>query len=194
MTTPYDQPYGGTPAAERTERIVDQAKEQVGQARHKISEQARNTMQQARERAGSAFTARKGQAARDITSVADAVRTSTNQLRDEGHGQIAGYAETIAEQFDRAATYLRDMDAESMRRDVEDLARRQPVLFIGGALALGVLGARFLRSSERHSRNLRFDSPEYGRKQLGFSESGMSAPLHPAGTPYERGGYDGTAS
>jgi hypothetical protein len=34
-----------------------------------------------------------------------------------------------------------------MVRNVEDFARRQPALFIGGAFMLGLLGARFLKSS-----------------------------------------------
>ena len=36
-----------------------------------------------------------------------------------------------------------------MRTDLESLARRQPAIAIGGALVLGLIGARFLRSSER---------------------------------------------
>jgi hypothetical protein len=36
-----------------------------------------------------------------------------------------------------------------MRNDLENLARRQPAIVIGGAVVLGLIGARFLRSSER---------------------------------------------
>jgi hypothetical protein len=36
-----------------------------------------------------------------------------------------------------------------MRHDLENAARRQPAIAIGGAIVLGLIGARFLKSSER---------------------------------------------
>jgi hypothetical protein len=33
--------------------------------------------------------------------------------------------------------------------DVEDFARREPAVFIGGAIAIGLVAARFLKSSRR---------------------------------------------
>jgi hypothetical protein len=39
--------------------------------------------------------------------------------------------------------------------DVENFARRQPALFIGGALALGILAARFLKSSSQQGSTMR---------------------------------------
>ena len=39
-----------------------------------------------------------------------------------------------------------------MREDLENLARRQPALMLGGALVLGLIGARFLKSSQRDRR------------------------------------------
>jgi hypothetical protein len=37
-----------------------------------------------------------------------------------------------------------------VREDLEGLARRRPALVLGGALALGLLAARFFKSSKRH--------------------------------------------
>jgi hypothetical protein len=153
MTTPYDdlntvtgQDRGiGLPVA-REGQAGGEGRTGV---RQKIEEQARTAARQAREKAGNAFAERKTEVAGQVSSVADAVRTSSGQLRGSGHDQIAGITESIAEQAERAATYLRDADLRSIRRDFEDLARRQPMLVIGGALALGIIGARFLRSSER---------------------------------------------
>jgi hypothetical protein len=42
---------------------------------------------------------------------------------------------------------VREKDVNEMLRDVQQFARRQPALFIGGSFAAGLLAARFLRSS-----------------------------------------------
>jgi hypothetical protein len=42
---------------------------------------------------------------------------------------------------------LRQKDVRELMSDVERFAQRQPTLFLGGAFALGLLGARFLKSS-----------------------------------------------
>ncbi|MBV8202800.1 MAG: hypothetical protein JOZ15_19460 [Acidobacteria bacterium] len=56
-------------------------------------------------------------------------------------------AERAAQQVERASRYLRRSELRDVVRDVEDLARRRPVAFVGGSLATGLLLARFLKSS-----------------------------------------------
>ena len=177
MTTPYDD----LNSSAGQDRGIGLPVAREGQAggegrtgvREKLGEQARTAARQAREKAGNAFAERKTEVAGQVSSVADAVRNSSSQLRGSGHDQIAGITESIAEQAERAASYLRDSDLRSIRPDFEDLARRQPMLVIGGALALGLIGARFLRSSER--READFD------RDREFD------------TDYASGGFDATA-
>jgi hypothetical protein len=58
---------------------------------------------------------------------------------------------------ERVTGYLRGRDVPALLRDLEGLARRQPALFLGGSVALGALGARFLLSSgEREERRRRY--------------------------------------
>src|SRR5690606_33979901 len=52
-------------------------------------------------------------------------------------------------QVDSLASFLDNQDVAELVDNAEDLARRQPAVFVGGAFALGVLGGRFLRSSRR---------------------------------------------
>ena len=59
----------------------------------------------------------------------------------------ADYSETAAEKLDSVATYFDSHDLNAIYHDVEDLARRNPAVFIGGALALGFLAARFFKST-----------------------------------------------
>lgn len=184
MTTPTSQTGTQAGAADHMDQIVGQAKAQVAQAKTRISEQARTSVQNAKDRAGSAFTERKGQLSGQITGVAGAVRRGTEQLRDEGHGQIAEYAESLADSVDRAGTYLRDADIHRLRNDLEDLARRQPVLVVGGALALGVIAARFLRSSERSAE--RGPAHRFGQTDGDWHDSDATRSL--AGTKAETTG------
>ena len=65
-----------------------------------------------------------------------------------------------------------------MRQDLENLARRQPALMIGGALVLGLIGARFLKSSER--RGYRQIEDRYGRER-GLGYTGYNQPYSGSG-------------
>jgi hypothetical protein len=58
-------------------------------------------------------------------------------------------AEKAANRVERWADYVQNTDSREMANRVENFARREPGLFLGGAFALGLLGARFLKSSRR---------------------------------------------
>lgn len=197
MTTPYGGQASGTfeQAGATTTDESTTVRDKANEVRHKISEQARTKVQEARDKAGSAIDERKSELAGSMTSVAGAVRRSTDQLREEGHDRIAGYAETMAQQFDRAAGYLRDRDPRALREDIEDIARRQPALLIGAAFAIGIFAARFLRSSDREPAIQRYDGGGYGYGNAaygvgssgsmagGYGTMGQGGSINPSGDP-----------
>src|SRR4051812_33373313 len=94
----------------------------------------------------SALSSQKGRAADGIKTVIDAVRQTGESLRDK-NATIAGYADSAATQLERFSTQLRDRDVSELMDEVSAFARRQPALFIGSGVALGVVAARFLKSS-----------------------------------------------
>ena len=128
------------------------AREQIREVKDQVVGQAKSTLQQARDRASSSLGESKGQFAEQFGTIAAALRRTTEHLRSEDQQRIAGLTESVARQVDEVATYLRNKDARAMRADLENLARRQPALMLGGALVLGLIGARFLKSSQRDSR------------------------------------------
>ena len=128
------------------------AREQIREVKDQVVGQAKNTFQQVKERAGSSLGESKGQFADQIGAMAEALRRTTEHLRSEDQTRIAGLTETLARQVDQVANYLRTKDAAAMRQDLENVARRQPAIAIGGALVLGLIGARFLKSSERRNQ------------------------------------------
>ncbi|HYF38644.1 MAG TPA: hypothetical protein VD930_03065 [Gemmatimonadales bacterium] len=160
------------------------AREQIRGVKDQVVDQAKNTFQQARERAGSSLGESKGQFAEQFGTIADALRRTTEHLRSEDQERIAGLTDTVARQVEQVADYLRNKDARAMRQDLENLARRQPALVIGGALVLGLIGARFLKSSERRGSR-QFEGERYGRERS-FGYTGYNQPY--AGTAEIEGG------
>jgi sirohydrochlorin ferrochelatase len=160
------------------------AREQIREVKDQVVDQAKNTFQQARERASSSLGESKSQIAEQLGTVADALRRTTEHLRSEDQARIAGLTETVARQVDQMANYLRTKDAQAMKQDLENLARRQPAVLLGGALVLGLIGARFLKSSER-SRERRFGRGSERR----FGYTGYDQPFSGQGS--RGGGYAG---
>lgn len=102
-----------------------------------------------RERATAQLDAQKGRATEGLDAIAHAVRHTTQQLRDEQQGTLADYIEKVADQLERVSGGIRDKNVNELMRDAQQLARRQPAVFIGASFAAGLLLARFLKSSRR---------------------------------------------
>lgn len=86
------------------------------------------------------------QAAEGVDQLADTIRRVSTELGTE-QPAIANVASTAAEQAERVATYLRSTDAREILSNVEDMARRQPIVFLGGAFLLGVAFSRFIKAA-----------------------------------------------
>jgi hypothetical protein len=102
-----------------------------------------------KERANAQIDTQKSRATDTLGVIANAVRGTTEQLRNEQHDVIAQYIENAANQLDRVSATLRGKDANALLADARQLARRQPALFIGSSFVVGLLAARFLKSSAR---------------------------------------------
>ena len=98
------------------------------------------------------------QAAEGVGQVADSIRRVSLDMQTD-QPAISNFAETAAEQADRLAAYLRDTDARQMLSTVEDAARRQPLLFLGGAFVLGVAASRLLKAGSSQTRSVAYRSP-----------------------------------
>jgi hypothetical protein len=81
------------------------------------------------------------------------MRQSSQGLRDQDQGAVAGYAEQAADRLDGAAEYLRQRDVPQLVDEVEGFARRQPAMFLGAAFGLGLLAARFVKSSRQQGQS-----------------------------------------
>ncbi|MBA3319667.1 MAG: hypothetical protein H0T50_16465 [Gemmatimonadales bacterium] len=158
-----DQGFTGTAGAGDLPAGTEGAREQIRQARDKVVDQAKATFRDARDRAGSSLSEGRRKAADQIGGIGGALRRTGEQLRGEDQTRVAEVADTVGRQVDRVADYLRESDGRTIARDIESLARRQPALVFAGAFVLGVVAARFLKSSDPDSGHDRaqggFDAP-----------------------------------
>jgi gas vesicle protein len=129
----------------------DQSGQSVAsQVKDKAQQLADEAQQQATERARSGLDHGKTRAAETLGSVAQSLRQTTQQLRDQNQQPAGRVIERVADRAERVSNYLRDTDVDRLIDRAEDVARRKPGLFLGGAFALGLLGARFLKNSRRN--------------------------------------------
>jgi ElaB/YqjD/DUF883 family membrane-anchored ribosome-binding protein len=133
------------------EGLVGQATSQVQDTASSAQEKAVELKQQGRSKLGETLDQRTNQAGGQVRELAQALRRSGEQLREQGDGkQVAGVAEGAADRFERLGGYLEETSGDELLRDVEELARRRPWLVAGVGLAVGVAASRFLKaSSER---------------------------------------------
>jgi hypothetical protein len=142
---------------------------------------AAGVVDQAQEQVKTQLARGKERATSSLESVADALRTTGQNLRDGDQATIGGYAEQLAEKLSRVSGYLQNREIEQLTREVEDTARRQPALFLGGAFVAGLLIARFFKSSQEPS----LATSSYPMTYSGAYDQSMSPSTY--GGPYDRG-------
>lgn len=134
---------------QETPSLTDRAEELAGQARQTASQVTSQVSDQAQQTAQTQLASRKEQATSGLDSVANVLQQVGQQLRQNDQQQIGHYADLAAGQVSRASGYLRQRNFNQLVEDAQDFARQQPEIFLGGAFVLGLLGARFLKSSGR---------------------------------------------
>lgn len=118
--------------------FYDKAKESAGQ----VTEKATDKLEE-----------KKTVVTQGLSGIADSIRQVGESLRDTDDeenpvGQFtAKYGDALAGQVEQISNYFESKDVREIVRDVEVFARRNPAIFIGGAFALGILAARFLKSA-----------------------------------------------
>jgi hypothetical protein len=161
-TNDKNKPITDNPAVQEK---VDQAQQKASEVAGEAKKQAAALTDQAKMEAKSSLQSQKQVAAQELHGVAQALRQTGSNLREQDQTMFAQYSNQFAERVERASTYLEEHDVEDLVYEAKDFARRQPELFIGGAFTLGLVAARFLKSTAPSHENIRSrsftDSPGY---------------------------------
>lgn len=134
-----------------------------GNGEDKIDENDPTLLSQARSAAGDVYETVADKAASTIdeqkagltgklSGVAETVRRLSGTLHEtEANDPVSEYAakytDTAAEKIDAIAKYFDSADIKEIARDIESYARQNPAVFLGSAFAIGIMAARFLKSS-----------------------------------------------
>ena len=175
---------GVGPAGQST---TDQAKDKVQEAAEQVQQKAVEVKGQAGDRVRRELDVRSTDAGEQLSLTANAMRRSGDQLRSDGKETPAKVVTAVADRAERLGGYLTQANADQMLRDVENLARRQPLLFAVGGATIGFLASRFVKASSSR----RYDgSNRSGSSTVGSQPSSREAPVAgPAGHLGQAGMY-----
>jgi hypothetical protein len=150
------QDRSGSAERSATEQVQDKAQEAAGQAQEKVQEAAGQAQEKVQEAAGQLqhrvreqLDQRSTQIGEQIGTQASDLRSVGDSLRQQGKEGPAKAADQIAEYVERAGSYLREKDPDTVLADAERFGRRQPWAVAAGGVALGFLASRFLKASSR---------------------------------------------
>lgn len=146
-TPPTETPSAIDTIREQVGPLVDTMRERVGPMVGPIADQVKD-------QASAVAQQQMTSAAEGLDGAAGAVNAVGDRLRENHLGELSQYTDLAAEQIEKLAGWLRTTTPEEIAHDIEDFAKKQPAVFVAGALALGLIGVRFLRStSQDHSQN-----------------------------------------
>jgi hypothetical protein len=132
-------------------QVTEQAKQQGQQIAQQARQQAGDLANRGTEQVKSQLANQKHEASQRMVPIQSALRETGQQLRKQGQGSVAGYADQAADQVERFSGYLRETDVDEIVAEARGFARRRPAVFLGGAVALGFLATRFLKSTSQEA-------------------------------------------
>jgi len=123
--------------------LRDRGRDLAAQAQGKASELVSRYSNEAK----SGIEDRKLRAATELNSIANALRRCGTDMNGGEEAMLAPYVEKVADQVSLLSGFLERRSVDEVARDVEVFARRNPAVFLGACFGVGVLAARFLKSS-----------------------------------------------
>jgi hypothetical protein len=145
----------------RTAGTANRVGDQLHRLREELGSYAKEKAAAARDQASNLVDDQKSAAAEGLTDVSEALRQASAHLSNRSQAVIAGLAQTAADQVESVAMAVRQRDLGELIEDTRQFALRQPGLCFMGAMLVGFLFTRIVRSSGAapQSSGVRFDTP-----------------------------------
>lgn len=189
MYEPFNEETGGTRSpglggtdpsmAEKTttgERLKEKAQQVAGEARGQVE----TSLDKGRRRAASTLSG---------------VAQSLVQSSEQTDGATRSVVERAGRELQRFSDFIDNTPPREMYARAERFARQQPGLFLGGAFVLGLVAARFLKSSqsaddEERMRSERPSAERQRRRAPGFNRERPVPSYYDASAPEATLDYD----
>ncbi len=135
---------------EAAQTVSNAVRDQLAEVTADVGHEAEQTASKLKERGSEA-----------IKVYAHAAQVAASDLEDQSP-RIAAGLRAAASSVEKLSDNIRSRDVDTLVHEIRDVARSQPALFFGGAVAAGFAFARFMKSSE-HARS---------RQRSGLSSGG----------------------
>lgn len=184
----------GVEASGGVRNAAARVRDAAGEKSRDLLDRAVEQKDELKQRAAGMADDRRLQAAGRAESISQALQGAANSLRENGEPQLSSWVSQAAGQVERVVGYMQGKPADGMLHDFEDLARRNPAMFLGGTYLAGMAVGRFLRASspkpEYASDDASLDtSPRLAQVTDGhYTESGYTEP-GAAETGYAEGSF-----
>lgn len=122
---------------------TDSLREKASQVASRVSGEIR---EETTKRAKGFLRGQKEHLAEELHKTAEVFRESSERFQEREQGTAAKYVNQIAAQADRFSRYLGERDLDQLANEIQDVARRSPMLFLVSAFTSGFIMSRFLRS------------------------------------------------
>jgi hypothetical protein len=161
--------------------IADTVQQQVSQVVDQAVSQTADTVVQVKEQASSVFVDQRDRATAALSGLADALRETGRTLAQKAESAdgaqapataIAPFIEEIADRLSQSSEFLKEKDVSQLISEAENLARKQPMLFVGALFGVGLVGARLLKGTLGSSND---ESSKGGQQSQSQSQPQQSA-------------------
>ncbi len=157
----------GSSTDSRSEETRKRARETASEVKDAAWQQARGQFEQ-----------QSSLAAEQTEKLAAVLRKMANEFDNQNQPAFSSFANNFARYSDSISHQLREKNLSGLMNDAQRYSRRQPAIFVGGAIAVGFLAARFLRSSDSgdtaHRRTEATSSPPSPTSPSPTSENAAS--------------------
>lgn len=161
-----------------------------------LKDKAADLASGAKEQARAQYDAKKDVAVGELGTLASSLRRVVDDLSSSHPNNMSGkVVSTLADRLETFSQTLEGKDLDNVVSDVERFARRNPAAFLGGAVALGFIASRFLKSSAGSSygsdrglynSDLYDDGYTGGRTDSAIGSTGYTGGAVPTGGAYSR--------
>ncbi|MFN8638590.1 MAG: hypothetical protein U0360_03840 [Dehalococcoidia bacterium] len=118
----------------------------MGDGIARAQDDVQHVMQRARGQLTQQVEGQMGRLADSLEVLSDAITEGGQRLIEQDHSELAGYGNAAAHQLRGLAQSLDAADVASIRQQAERTIRERPLLALAGAFAVGMMGARLMRS------------------------------------------------